>query len=81
MDELRRLSDEWLEEMYGSYRSLARTHRDNGAYALSAYCRARSRQIVVELSRRYLESLEWQDAQLSLLCEESVRELDTGVPH
>jgi hypothetical protein len=67
MPSLRLLDDEMVEEMYGSYRSLQRSHRAAGQWALATWCQTQARLCVLELSRRFDEERRNTAAQLNLL--------------
>jgi hypothetical protein len=61
------LEDEYLEDMYGSYRSLSRTHRVAGQWALARWCEMQSRLVLDEIMYRFRQEQAALADQLSLL--------------
>lgn len=59
-----RFSDLELEELYGSYRSLARSSHERGDFALEVYYRRRVVDVTTELSTRARAELESQHEQM-----------------
>ena len=66
---LHTLSSESVEDLYGSYRSLARQHRERDQWALAHYCNARASDCAMELSRRFAVERDAEHAQLDLVDE------------